>query len=334
MKKQFLSQENDSMAFIRGNDLKELISYVQSIILEYRATLDLPNFVTIGLELEYENLAKKVVDEYVGNNFKKWRSSTDGTVMSNEDMSGGEIISPILYDNVITWFELEKICQFLQKNKATASECAGGHVHIGTNILDTDIENWLTFLKIYVVYEHVLFRFFYGDKLNGRSLIDKYAPPIADDLSILIKDGHTTLLLRDLKEQFRKYGAINFRTIKVNADGKINDGETIEFRTPNGTIFQVIEQNNINTITKLLLAARNKQVDVDFLDYKLKNEFYGYKKYSHLYNEVCLKDALEFVDLVFNHNIDKVYFLRQYLKDFSNNYKLSSVTEAKVFYRK
>ena len=58
-----------------------------------------------------------------------------------------------------------------------------------------------------------------------------------------------------------------------------------------------------------------------------------YRGHEYRYNEVCLKDALEFVDLVFDSNIDKIYFLKQYLKDFEDNYALTELTKAKVFYK-
>ena len=97
-----------------------------------------------------------------------------------------------------------------------------------------------------------------------------------------------------------KYQAVNFRhydTLK-----------TIEFRCPNGTLNPVIWQNNINTVTKLMLAARNKKIDEDFLDYKLEKEP---DKFT------LLPKALELADIIFDNDLDKMYFLKQYKKDFS-----------------
>ena len=37
------------------------------------------------------------------------------------------------------------------------------------------------------------------------------------------------------------------------------------------------------------------------------------------YNKIYLEQALEFADLIFNNNIDKIYFLRQYLKSFESS---------------
>ena len=67
----------------------------------------------------------------------------------------------------------------------------------------------------------------------------------------------------------------------------------------------------------MLVSSKDKVMDEEFLDYKLKHEFHPYLGNEYLYNNVNLKNALEFVDLVFNNNLDKVYFLRQYIKKIS-----------------
>lgn len=36
---------------------------------------------------------------------------------------------------------------------------------------------------------------------------------------------------------------------------------------------------------------------------------------SKLYGEIFLPEALEFSDMIFDNNLDKVYFLKQYLKN-------------------
>ena len=53
-------------------------------------------------------------------------------------------------------------------------------IHVGAHILGEDIKNWQTFIKIYIAYEHILFRFLYGDKINARKSLNEYAPPTAD----------------------------------------------------------------------------------------------------------------------------------------------------------
>lgn len=326
----FANENNDLMSSLRGIDLKEMILYIENYILEYRKSLGLPQDVTFGLELEYENLSKGKVDSFVERYLRRWDSGSDSTV------SGGEIRSPVLHDDD-AWKELKLICDFLKIKGATTNK-AGGHIHVGAHILGDDARSWLEFLKLYTAYEHVLFRFFYGDKLNARSSLIEYAPPISD---LFHKELSTSLNSRDIPSvryilnrcSTGKSKALNLNNVNRRLTEYQAIMNTIEFRVPNATVYEVIEQNNVNTATKMLVASKQKVINVDFLDYKLKHEFHSYNENKNYYNEICLKDALEFVDLVFDRNIDKLYFLRQYLKDFSSNYKLKEPAKAKIFYK-
>lgn len=332
MGKMFDSCENDVMVLLRGNDLRDLLLYLESYFLEYRDTLGLPDNVTFGLELEYEKLRQKLTDEFIEKSFPDWESVYDGTVSS-----GGEVRSPILHDTKEAWDNLKSICTFLRENGATTMENAGGHIHVGAHILGNDRKAALDFLKLYTAYEHVLLRFFYGDKINARKSLFEYAIPVSSVILYRLNyyKEHRNLSLEQIigGEISGKYRALNFGNIvysKMDKEGKKN---TIEFRGPNATIYEVVEQNNVNVCTKMLLASKRRVMDTEFLDYKIEHEFFPYKGNEYRYREVCLKDALEFVDLVFDSNIDKLYFLRQYLKDFSSNYKLDSITEAKKFFK-
>lgn len=73
--------------------------------------------------------------------------------------------------------------------------------------------------------------------------------------------------------------------------------------------------------------------DEEFLDYKISHDFRCYQYNEYLYTTVNLKNALEFVDLIFDNNLDKVYFLRQYLKSFQEIYENIPSQKAKRFVR-
>lgn len=77
----------------------------------------------------------------------------------------------------------------------------------------------------------------------------------------------------------------------------------------------------------MLNSSRN--LDTDFLDYKLSSGNINYDKMK--YSEVNIEEALEFVDLVFDNDLDKVYFLRQYIKNYEENFKTNKVVMAKRF---
>lgn len=318
------NNRNDKFSSFRGIDLQELIVQIENFMLEYRTTLNLDKNVTVGMEIEYEKLNQSIVDDYVYNNNLLWDSKDDGSV------SGGEITSPKCMDTIKTWHELRNICEFLKKQKATTDYKAGAHVHIGAHILGKDIKTWLNFLTIYVVYKHILFRYSFNNQISGRKYMLEYATPVADriyqTLKLINKCKNVSELYDLLPDDKRQ--AINFQHVKFYdiLNDKIKN--TIEFRMPNGTIEEVIWQNNVNTFSKLILSSKSPTFDREFLEYKLENERVSSNNII-MYNVVCLKNALEFVDLIFDNNLDKAYFLKQYLKGFKDKYSSSN----KIYYK-
>lgn len=284
------SDRNDPFAFLRGLDLQDLLVQTENYFLEYRDKLNLPDDVTIGVEIEYEGILKKFTDKFIENNLSEWNSKRDGSLNS-----GGEITSPVMTDEKKYWQELKMVCDYLTKRRADTLHNAGGHIHIGTCILGDDIEAWKHFLKLYTAYENVLFRFIYGDKISGRSKLFKYAPPIADHLYIYMNLINNT---RDLSEigwavqSKERYASLNFCNTRFYNPNRRDIKNTLEFRSPNATTDAVIWQNNINTFAKMLVSSKDKVMDEEFLDYKLQHEFYPYSGNEYLYNNVSLKNAL------------------------------------------
>ena len=274
-------ENNDFFSSFRGIDLRELIAYIENFDLVYRDSLNLPPWVTFGVEIEYEGIQKRIVDKYIAKNFWDWISKMDGSLNS-----GGEINSPILHDDKKSWEELKTVCHFLKNKHADTLHNAGGHVHVGAQTLGSDYNRWLYFLKVYTVYESVLYRFFYGDKLSGRSKIKKYAYPMADDLcnkiSFFEKENNYKDILIELYQSFSRCAAINFGNVHYVSVDQIKDKNTIEFRIPNGTVEEVVIQNNCNTCIHLLLSFSNVFVDEDFLDYKLMNNKITYQNQFYM----------------------------------------------------
>ena len=322
-------KKNDQFSQLKGLDLQELLFKIQNFDLIYRKKLQLPSNVTFGIELEYEDVKKENVDNYVQENLNLWISKKDASIAI-----GGEINSPILYDELTSWEELQKICNFLKKKNANTSKNAGGHIHIGSHILGDNVDNWKMFLKTYAAYESVLFRFLFGDKITGRKRILDFAKPITDDLYDKIYwINHARSLFQlyeDLPKERRQ--ALNFVNTDFENVKNKRFKNTLEFRSPNATIEEVIWQNNINALTKLILAPIKGLIDQEFLDYKLEHERISSKKEYYLYSLINLKNALELVDLIFDNNLDKLYFLRQYLKNFEENYTANEAINAKIFF--
>lgn len=316
---------NSRFSELKGLDLQELIIRIEDFYLIYRESLEIDEHITFGFEIEYEGLSEEVVDEYFSaEKFKSWESGYDGSIGD----VGGEIRTTIMHDSKQYWLDLQEVCRFLKINKANACGNAGGHIHVGAHILGNELSYWQNFLLIYAAYEHVIFRFLYGDKISPREGIMEYAKPIR--CMILNNWTNNSNSISDLIEKYNdsRDQAVNFKNVDIYHPIDFGNRNTIEFRSPNGTIEEVIWQNNANALIKLLLASSNSNLDVDYIKYLLKKQ--GDISLVH-YNEICLKDALEFVDIIFTNNLDKVYFLRQYLKSFENNYEIKGAVMARNF---
>ena len=80
------------------------------------------------------------------------------TFEQDSSVSGGEIVSPIMYDTPETWANLERVCQIIRDNGGRVSRNTGGHVHVSAGDYDHTVENHNRLLANYAAYEDVLYR--------------------------------------------------------------------------------------------------------------------------------------------------------------------------------
>ena len=301
--------ENDQLSCLNASDLKPILLLNEQYYLELREGLRFDNNVTFGLEIEAENAKYDYLRTLIIEKFNNFVVKPDLTLKN-----GIEVNTPYLFDTYITWLRIKKVCDIMKKG-STIDNCSGGHIHIGAQVLGDKTESWLNFIKMWSVYENVIFRFLYGEYLTPRSILLEYAKPLAipfRDIYQYFKDSFM-LTVPDIVAILNKdkHDAINF---KYAFDFEnIRNKNTIEFRCPNGTLDAVIWQNNVNFLVKLLKYARSSRFDYDTV---CKRE----KDISELtfeqYGQIYLEQSLELADLVFDNNLDKMYFLRQYLKSF------------------
>lgn len=317
MNKQDLILSNIS-SFHFETDKNDLINYK----IPYRLKLGLPNYVTFGLEIECEHVDYKKIANYIAAlndtlNFS-WNSDTDASL----DV-GIEVKSPVLTDNVQDWNNIKRICAFLYRN-ALIYEQAAGHIHIGSQILQDKKEYWYNFLLLWSVYEDIFYRFLYGEYLTPRKNIDFYAHPIARILIGYI-ERFDEFSLRDIIEDIgheRNLG-VNFKKVKTRylVEGNLNciKDSTIEFRCPNGTLNPIIWQNNVNLITKSMLYCSSDNFDRDYFhrlnNDKIKNDDYNYRKQC-FYRFINFQGAVDLCERIFDNNVDKINFYKQYFKDY------------------
>ena len=314
--------KNDSISKMSKKDLTYFLFFLNQYDLEYRKSLGLQKKHTFGIEIEAEYIGDAFHDQIIPFLLKGWIQKNEYTL---ED--GDEYASPILSDNEESWHNIKKICEILDKHYEIKDTC-GGHIHIGANILGNTTENWIHFLKIWSVYENIIYRFSYGEYLTPRLYLSNNSKLVANYLWYgLNSDKLNSSNLNDILSSFKlcKRDPLNLNNVKGMQREKNN---TIEIRCPNGTLNPIIWQNNINFFMKLLLYCKNKQYNEDILlQIKSKNsDIYKLKNYRKIY----LEQAIELADLIFTNNLDKVYFLRQYLKSFQISYS-EKLERAKQF---
>lgn len=319
-------QQNDILSKMSKSDLQNFIILLNKYYLQYRKFLGFDKGISFGFELEFEYALKETIEEKIKNciELKDWIIKNDNSLEK-----GAEINSPILHDSLENWSALKNTCD-IAKSYASIGNKSGGHIHIGAEVLNNKYKTWLNFIKLWSVYENIIFRFSYGTFLNARPSISKYAKPVAKEFwdiykkEIKTKNNDTYELIRQINNE--KYQAVNFSNVATYYTYKALN--TIEFRCPNGTLEPVIWQNNIYFFIKILEYAKSENYNDDIVQKRYQKNSKNLSSLSS-YSEICLQQALELSDMIFTNNFDKIYFLRQYLKSFqmaTNEYE-----EAKQF---
>ena len=326
---------NDKLSDLSKSQLDDLLMYLDKYYLEYRDYIGLAETDTFGIEIEMENFKgylkefyqfQQEIDKIVGNN--KWEVKNDITLHF-----GREVSSEILTDSQINWEHIKGVCGLSRENAEIDVNC-GGHIHCGAHILGGNVLYWYRFFKIWSIYENVIYRFGYGEYLTHRPNIVSHAQPCAsfyNETLKLIEDKLDWEMCRALwclkggysvDSGFLKKMGLSFwhmlcdENYDVYEDyNKMTKYCTVEARAFNGTLNEIIWQNNINFIIKLMLYCKSDKFDDDILNRrktKVEDLFSDIWAYSEIYNE----QAVELCDLIFDNNLDKLYFLRQYFKSF------------------
>ena len=308
-------ESNDALLSFPRIDLRKLFDLINSSELGLRDKLGIDKSISFGMEIESEYVKKaihKLIERVKTKNV--WKAGYD---MSLKD--GVEVKSPILTDEKGAWEDLNSICSFLREHSKIDAN-AGGHVHVGAQILGDDLQSWVNFIKLWGVYENIIFRFASGEYLTYRPHLYRYAEPVARDFlekynKLNPKEETLYFLLHDFECHDDRDFAINLTNVVCSDPKTLKDRNTIEFRCPNGTLNPSIWQNNVNFFVKILNYSKNPKYDSDTIDRRYKSIKRKNLKLED-YNEIYIKQMLELCDLMFDNNLDKIYFLKQYLKSF------------------
>lgn len=193
---------------------------------------------------------------------KTWKLKVEGTIPT-----GAEIVSPILRNNKQDWLELKNVCEFIRQINGYINKLCSGHIHIGAHILVNNLEHWTNFLKLWAVYEEVIYSFTLNEENYLRTGIYTNARPIGKDIYRFLNNEFEDASELILKIPFKQklYG-LNFNNVS-NLDNE-HESNTLEIRCPNGSLNELIWQNNINLFIKMIMYVKSEKFDKDLIDYK------------------------------------------------------------------
>lgn len=312
---------NTMLSSLKNSEIRELLELVKNFNYEYLDSVNLPNNLHFGIEIEFERGMQNAIKTYMINeynavetkksDYKKWNISNDASLYN-----GMELSSPILTDEKNTWIEIKDICEMLNRSKAVATHRTGAHVHFNFSYLKDNYKNLIRLIELYTVYENILIKFGYGHTGKPRQNLFTYAKPIGQEIKSKLLCIMESKNWNDLCiwMPYHKHSSINFKNI--NWENIENDNKnTIEFRSANGTVDYSIWQNLVNTYGHLIKSCTNLTFDDEFIKYKIKTFYYKNCHDEQFYNKVYLREALELVDTIFDNDYDKLMFLKNYINN-------------------
>lgn len=296
---------NDRLSLLNKKDLYYLKYCLKHCFLELRESLALNNDITFGVEFEVDNINDKIY--YLRRNkiFNDWIWENDDTLIF-----GKEVVSPVLKDDFLTWDTIEYILMKLSECSEITHFC-GGHIHFGTQILGTNRRFYYNLYLLWQAYENIIYRFGYGEYIAERARMNEFAKPFLSKTDYKDCDCFFSELSSCMG---LSYGKLTEN--KINEYKKSEFGKTIEVRSPNASLNPIIWQNNINFFAKLILYAKSDKFNYELVFKRinrLRDNFNG--KVFDYFRLIDYESAIELADLIFDNNLDKVYFLRQYIKD-------------------
>ena len=279
-----------------SNEKEKVDKILQNSFFRFRPTIIMPKHINFGIELEMEGVTPQTVYHLVKNGLGgDWNVKVD---QSLELLKNAEIVSPVLQNNKDTWILIKKMGKMLQKLNPDYSK-SSFQVNFDGSLLPT-VEDRLRFLKLYAMYEDIIYRFSKGEDEHFRESIETYASPI-----ILSLKGVTKLDPEYAVEMFtnqKRYG-VTFKT---------QNQDLIEFRTPNSTSNPALIQNYIVMFYYLLVYVMKNKYNKKRVDEYIDN--YSKLYILESYERENADKAIEFAREIYPHQIDRTFFYHQYFK--------------------
>lgn len=272
---------------------------------KYRDVISIPDNIKFGIEIEF--LSPYSLNDIIEEGSKtSYEFRYDGMTVT----SVLEAISPVLTNKKETWEELKRVLDIIKSSDAYIDERVGAHIHFDNTTIGD--ENIVSFLKLWYVFEEVIYQFSYGEFDHLRSDAFLYANRLNTELKDCLDEYENG------DEDLTSFSVFD-KGYGINLGNHLNRRpihwkDTYEIRCPNGTVDKDVWQNNINFFAHLLLFGANKN------NRQIINEFY---KDGRLENSAI--NAINLSEMIYENDDDKLDFLKQYkfnLNDIKNEQKI------------
>lgn len=342
--------DNDTLENMSERELIEFITLLEEYRIDWREKLEnIPKNATFGSEIECVKANIQAIREGLQNSSKcsRWGWSKDVSLpqgntyvtIGNKQycLTSEEYQTDVLNNN--KWDNLYEGCSIIFNNSSIDEHC-GGHVNIGAQVLGRKKQNWLDFFRVWAGYEDIIYRFASGKDFYARFGLDEMARPLSTKWSKLLKNSSTSLSLNRIISKFgsSKFDAVNLLKVIPSRAGEKIYGNVVEVRVYKGN--DPIEiQNNINLSVNIMKYAGCNDFNFILVDNR-REELYEeisdktpIEKINY-YNEFRPYKALEFADMLFDSNIDKINFFKQYVKSIESLYAVEHESVSTLVKRK
>lgn len=235
---------------------------------------------------------------------------------------GAEVISPILYNQKENLEHLKSVLLMLQTNGSEVNENCGIHVHMGAKSFRGSYQKLLNFFLFYIVFEPVFYKL---SAMGNFGHVREYALSYANPVGLQMKKGkiNQEMIEEYIKENLDghlKTNGLHFKRFQID---KESYGSSFEIRVFNGTLDPFVIENYINTSLASLAYCVNDSFNQEKYQKKCLEAIQHRKDWVRFEKYVSCADSLvdEFVESVFQNQIDKDYFYLQYSGEYLKRIK-------------
>lgn len=257
--------------------------------------LSIPRWKKFGLELEVNGIKSEEMNDILSE-FSKYEVQTDKSII----YTGSEIVTPILHNKKRELNELKEVLATVSNIPHDFEDCSL-QINFDYSLIG-DNDNFEYFLKIFAIFEDIIFHYSIGSAYCFRDSIDVYAAPIRN---YLLSYFNSKFPMECLYDHFsnNKRDAISLK----NNKGKYHKS-ILEYRSINGTLDYDEIMDYINFFYYLTISYL--RVDKEKIDCMFSQ--INPMLYLDSYMVRKIKKAEEFASIIFPKEKDKSLFLTRY----------------------